>query len=47
MRTRTIKSRKFIVLLNNNPFEVMEFVEVIHKSDFDKPSNTPCLGVKN
>ena len=48
MRTRTIKFEKFIVpLANNNPFELNEFVKVLRRSDFEKPSNTKCLGVKN
>ena len=48
MRTRTIKFEKFIVpLTENNPFKAGEFVKVLRKSDFEKPSNTSCLGAKN
>ncbi|WP_424355766.1 hypothetical protein [Methanobacterium sp. MBAC-LM] len=48
MRTRTIRFEKFIVpLTENNPFEAGEFVKVLRKSDFEKPSNTSCLCVKN
>ncbi len=46
MRTRTIRFEKFIIpLMENNPFEAGEFVKVLHKSDFEKPSNTKCLGL--
>jgi hypothetical protein len=48
MRTRTIRFEKFIVpLTENNPFEAGEYVKVLRKPDFEKPSNTSCLGVKN